>query len=64
MRLIGLVISLGLIGWVVYQAAGGGKAETVIPVEHRKALDKAQGLEQSLQEATQKSMQELEENQF
>ena len=63
MRLIGLILSLGAISWVLYQAAGGGDAETVIPVEHQKALDKAKGVEQALLEATQKRMQELEKKQ-
>jgi hypothetical protein len=63
MRLIGLILSLGAIGWVLYQAAGGGKAETVIPVEQQKALDKAKSVEQTLLDAAQKNMQELEKNQ-
>lgn len=63
MRLIGLILSLGAISWVLYQAAGGGEAETVIPQGHLQALDKAKGVEQTLMDATQKRMQELEKNQ-
>ena len=63
MRLIGLILSLGLITWVLYQASGGGEAETAIPVGHQQALDKAKGVEQALMDATQKNMQELEKNQ-
>jgi hypothetical protein len=61
MRLIGLILALGAIGWVLYQAAGGGEAETAIPVEYQKSLDKASGVEQALMDASQKSMQEAED---
>ncbi len=64
MRLIGLILALGAITWVMYQASGGGDAETVIPEGHQQALQKAGGLEQSLQDATQKKMQEMEEEQY
>jgi hypothetical protein len=60
MRLIGLILALGAIGWVLYQAAGGGEAETAIPVEYQKSLDKANDVEQALQDATQKRMQEMD----
>ena len=60
MRLMGLILSLAAICWVLYQAAGGGEAKTVIPVEQQKALETAKGLEQSMQDAAQKSMEEAE----
>ena len=60
MRLIGLILALAAITWVLYQAAGGGEAETAIPVEYQKSLDKTKGVEQALQDAAQKSMQEAE----
>ena len=63
MRLIGLILSLGLVTWVMYQASGGGEAETAIPVGHQQALDKAKNVEQTLMDATQKNMQELENSQ-
>jgi preprotein translocase subunit SecG len=63
MRFIGLILSLGAITWVLYQASGGGEAETIIPEGHQQALDKAKGVEQTLMDATQKKMQALEENQ-
>jgi preprotein translocase subunit SecG len=62
MRLIGLILSLGLVAWVLYQASGGDEAETAIPVGHQQALDKAKGVEQALMDATQKNLQELEKN--
>lgn len=61
MRLIGLILSLGAIMWVLYQASGGGKSETIIPEEHIQAMEKAENLEQSLQDATQLQMKKIDE---
>jgi hypothetical protein len=60
MRLIGLILSLAAICWVLYQLAGGEKAQTVIPVEQQKALNTAKGVEQSMQDAAKKSMEDAE----
>lgn len=61
MRLIGLVLALGAIVWVMLQAAGGGDAETVIPESYQQSLNKAQGLEQSMQDTVEEKMRGLEE---
>jgi hypothetical protein len=61
MRLIGLILSLGAIMWVLYQASGGGKAESIIPQEHVRSMEKAESVEQSLQEATQLQMKKIDE---
>jgi ABC-type microcin C transport system permease subunit YejB len=61
MRIIGMILALGAISWVLYQAAGGGEAETAIPAEYQKSLDQAKDVEQALKDASQKSMQEAEE---
>jgi preprotein translocase subunit SecG len=61
MRYIGLILALGIVGWVLYQAAGGGKAETAIPAGYQKSLDTAKGVEQSLQDATKQSLEEAED---
>ncbi|MEZ5502152.1 MAG: hypothetical protein R3E50_05675 [Halioglobus sp.] len=60
MRLIGIILALGAIAWVLYQAAGGGEAETAIPAEYQQSLDKAKSVEQSLQDAASKNLQELD----
>ena len=60
MRLLGLILALGAICWVLYQAAGGGKAETAIPVEYQKDMTKAKDVEQAMQDAAKKSMEEAE----
>lgn len=61
MRYVGLILALGVIGWVLYQAAGGGKAETAIPVQYQKSVNTAKTVEQSMQDAARKSMEEAEE---
>ena len=63
MRLIGLILSLGAIVWVLYQVSGGGRTETAIPEGHQQAIKKAKGVEQTVMDAAQKRMQELEKNQ-
>ncbi|MEZ5570474.1 MAG: hypothetical protein R3E64_00505 [Halioglobus sp.] len=61
MRYIGLILALGIVCWVLYQAAGGGEAETVIPAEYQKSLNTAKGMEDAMKEASEKSMREAEE---
>ena len=61
MRLIGMVLALGAIVWVMLQAAGVGDAETVIPESYQQSINKAQGLEQSMQDAANEKMRALEE---
>jgi len=60
MRYIGLILALGVVCWVLYQAAGGGEAETAIPAEYQKSLNTAKGVEQAMKDASQKSMEEAE----
>ena len=64
MRLIGLILALGAITWLMYQVSGGGNAETAIPEGHQQALEKAGGVEQTLMDATQKKMDDLENQQY
>ena len=61
MRLIGLVLALGAIVWVMMQLAGGSDAETMVPESHQQALEKAEGLEENLQQDLDKKMQDLQE---
>lgn len=60
MRYIGLILALGTICWVLYQAAGGDKAETAIPVEYQKSLNTAKDLEQSMQDTAKMRMEAAE----
>ncbi len=61
MRFIGLILALGAIAWVLYQASGGEDAETVLSEGHQQALEKAEGVEETVMDATQKRMEALEE---
>jgi len=63
MRLLGLILALAAITWVLYQASGGGEAETMIPEGHQEALEKAQGVEQTLMESSKKQLEELDKQQ-
>ena len=61
MRILGFILSLGLVLWVLYQAAGGDKAVTAIPAQQQQALDKAKGLEDSLMQTMEKGQQQREQ---
>ncbi len=63
MRFIGILIALGIIGWVLYQASGGDDNPGVIPEGYQQSLEKAQGVEQTVQDAAQRQLQELDQNQ-
>ena len=60
MRFIGIIIALGAIGWTLYQASGGGEADDAIPQEYREAVQKAEDVEATMNDALQKRMEELE----
>ncbi len=61
MRLLGMILALGALGWVLYQASGGGKNEGVIPESYQQSMEKAQGVEQTVQDAAHLRMKELEQ---
>ena len=61
MRILGMLLSLGAIVWVLYQAAGGGEAETVIPESYQQSLNTAKGVEKSMQNALKQRMAEEQE---
>lgn len=61
MRILGLVLALGAIIWVMLQAGGGSDAETVISAGQQEALQKAGGLEDSLNDAAQRRLEAAEE---
>ena len=61
MRILGLVVALGAITWVMYQASSQGEAETIIPAGYHQALQKAKSVEQVLLDAAQKKGRNMEE---
>jgi preprotein translocase subunit SecG len=62
MRLIGIVIALGLMMWVLFYSSGGNESEGVIPASYMESLEKAEGVEQTLQDSMQQRLQDLDES--
>ena len=60
MRLLGMILALGAIGWVLYQAAGGSRSDGVVPEGYQQSMEKARGVEQTVQEAAQLRMPETD----
>ena len=61
MRLLGLLVALGIIGWILYGGSGSGRdADGVVPEGYRQSMDQARAVEQSVQDAAQKSLHKLE----
>ena len=56
MRLLGMLLALAAIGWVLYTASGGGKNETIVPEAYQQSLEKAEGVEQMVQDAADKGL--------
>ena len=61
MRLISMILSLGAIMWVLYQMSGGEDTEGIIPEEHIQSMEKASGVEQTVQDAAQQRLKSIDE---
>lgn len=61
MRLLGMLLALAAIGWVLYTASGGGKNETIVPEGYQQSLEKAEGVEQMVQDAADKRLEGLDD---
>ena len=61
MRLLGLLLALGIIGWILYSGSGGSDSEGVVPEGYQQSMDKARDVEQTVHDAAQKSLDKLEE---
>ena len=61
MRLIGMILALGAIGWALYQASGGKDGDGAIPESYQQSMQKAESVEQTVQDAAQQRLQGLEE---
>ena len=61
MRFIGMILALGAIGWVLYQASGGKDSESAIPESYQQSMQKAEDVEKTVQDAVQHQMQEIDE---
>ena len=61
MRLLSMVISLGAVMWVLFQMAGGDDADGIIPQEQLQSMEKAKGVEQTVQDAAQQRLKDIDE---
>ena len=61
MRLVGTLLALAAIGWVIFQASGGGGGKGAVPEGYQQSLEKAEAIEQTVQDAAQESLQQLED---
>jgi hypothetical protein len=61
MRFIGMILALGAIGWVLYQASGGKDSDGAIPESYQQSMQKAEDTEQAVKDAAQLRLQELDE---
>ena len=62
MRLLGMLLALGAMGWVLYNASGSGESDTIIPESYQQSLDKAQGVEEMVKDAAEQRLNSLEDN--
>ena len=60
MRLIGMILALGAIGWVLYQASGGRDGDGAITESYQQSIQKAESTEQKVKDAAQLRLQELD----
>ncbi len=61
MRLLGMILALGAIGWLMYTASGGKDATSAIPTGYQESMEKARGVEQTVKESATMQIPELEE---
>ena len=61
MRLMGMILALGAIGWMLYNASGGGEAESIIPESYQQSLDKANDVESMVKDAAEHRLDSLED---
>ena len=57
-----MLLALGAIGWVLYNASGNGESDTIIPESYQQSLDKAQGVEEMVKDAAEQRLDSLEDN--
>lgn len=62
MRLLGMILALGAIGWILYTASGGGEAESIIPESYQQSLDKAKGVQGMVNDSAEQRLQSLEDD--
>ena len=61
MRLLGMLLALAAIGWVLYTASGKGKNDTIVPEAYQQSLEKAEGVEQMVNDAAQERLKDIDQ---
>jgi hypothetical protein len=56
-----MILALGAIAWLLYESAGGGEADGVIPQSYQQSLDKASGVQDMVDSAALQRARELEQ---
>ena len=62
MRLLGMLLALGAIGWVLYTGSGGGKNDGVIPEGYQQSMDKAEDVEDTIRADVEDKLKALDED--
>ena len=60
MRFVGILIALGAIGWFLYQGSGGNDSEGAIPEAYNQSIEKAEGVEKTVQDAAAARLQQVD----
>ncbi len=61
MRLLGMLLALGAIGWVLYTASGKGKNDTIVPEPYQQSMEKAGGVEQIVNDAAEQRLKDIDQ---
>lgn len=61
MRLLGMLLALGAIGWLLYNASGGGKNDTIIPEPYQQSLEKAEATEKMVNDSVEERLRSLDQ---
>ncbi len=61
MRLLGMILALGAIGWLLYQASGGDQSDGAIPAGYQQSMEKARDVEQTVQDAARLQLEQPEQ---
>lgn len=56
-----MILALGAIGWMLYTASGGKDATSAIPTGYQQSMEKAQGVEKTVNDAAKVQIPALEE---
>jgi protein-tyrosine-phosphatase len=55
-----MLLALAAIGWVLYTASGKGRNETIVPEPYQQSLEKAEGVEQMVNDAAEQRLKDID----